>query len=207
MAKHRILYLNGLGDGKLQCRQLVAIKYLAKRDVQVAHAHVNWRSGESFENLCEYVLACAQDQLKRHGRIALVGSSAGGSLAINVFAKLRHEDIVAVSLCGRLRPGDLPWWDARKLERMAYLGTAKESKSFYHSVTHCAQTTLPSLTEQDKRRLVVMKQWVDFVVPRSTMNIDGARTYTLPAIGHGMGIAAGIRLLPRVLDSLPRKQQ
>lgn len=207
MATSRILYLNGLGDGKLQRRQVMALNYLAKRGIQVTHAHVNWRSGESFENLCDYVLALAQDQLKLYGQITLVGSSAGGSLAINAFAKLRHENIFVVSLCGRLRPGDLPWWDVRKLERMAYLGTVKESKSFYHSVTHCAQIALPSLTEQDKRRVVVVKQWADFVVPRSTMDIDGAQTYTLPAIGHGMGIAAGVRLLPAVLDSLLRKQQ
>jgi hypothetical protein len=203
---YHILYLNGLSDGKIRSREVLAFNYLAKRDIQSTHAHVNWRSGESFEDLHDHVLTLAHNQLQRHGRVILVGSSAGGSLAINVFATLRHKNIFAVSLCGRLSPGNLPWWDTRKLERMAYLGGSKESQSFYRSVTHCAQITLPSLTEQNKQRVTIVKPWADFVVPRPTMDIDGTHIYTVRAIGHGMGIAAGIRLLPTVLDTLVRKQ-
>lgn len=68
----------------------------------MTHAHVDWRSEESFAALLDRMTELAREKLRNHDRLALVGSSAGGSMAVNVFGALKDENVVAASLCGRL---------------------------------------------------------------------------------------------------------
>jgi hypothetical protein len=82
---------------------------------------------------------------------------------------------------------------------MARIGTSQPSQLFFDSVTHCGEITIPKLTKQDKERLIIVQQWADFVVPRPTMSIDDVRIHHVPALGHGWGIAMGVRRLPEII--------
>jgi len=84
---------------------------------------------------------------------------------------------------------------------MAYIGTPKASQTFVDSVAHTGKI-IPTLTEQDKQRTIVVQQTADGVVPRLTMSIDGVNIYKIPALGHGWGIALGVRQLPRIIEGL-----
>ena len=84
------------------------------------------------------------------------------------------------------------------MKRMAYIGTPKASQKFVDSITYCTNVTIPALANEDKSRIVIVQQLADTVVPRSTMSIDGMRTHKVIAIGHGWGIAAGVRRLPKI---------
>jgi hypothetical protein len=193
------LYLNGLGDGTTRRREQLAMRYLARRGIVVEHISINWRSDEPFAALLARVTTITKQKLKEHGELVLVGSSAGGSLAINVLGKVQDENLRAITLCSRLHLAKLPWWDRRTLKRMAYLGTPKQSQKFYDSVTYCTKTTIPNLTKTDKERITIVQQIADDVVPRITMSIKGAQTYKVPAFGHGWGIALAVRRLPHLL--------
>jgi len=197
-----VFYFNGLGSGKTRHREQLAFRYLAKHGIEVTHAPIDWRSDEPFPVLFERMTKLTQQELKKHGKLILVGSSAGGSLAINILGRLHDKNISAITLCSRLRLADLPWWDRRSLKRKAYLGTPLASQSFFDSVTYCSKTTIPKLTKQDKAQIVIVQQWADFVVPRQTMSIEGVQTYGVPALGHGWGIATGVRRLPEVVKLL-----
>lgn len=194
------LYLNGLTNGQTRRREQLAIRYLAKRGIHVEHVPIDWRSGESFDDLLNRLTKLTEQKIKEQGKLALIGVSAGGSLAINVLGKVNNKNVRAITLCSRLHLAKLPWWDRRTLRRMAYLGTPKASQKFYDSVTYCTKTTIPSLTKADKERITIVQQWADDVVPRATMSIDGIQSYKVPAIGHGWGIALGVRRLPRVRE-------
>lgn len=197
-----ILYFNGLGTGKLRRREKVAINYLARRGIYVTPANVNWRSGEAFSLLFKRMTKLTQSQLKEHGKVVLVGSSAGGSLAINILARLHDTNLRAITLCSRLNISNLAWWDSRTLGRMAHLGTPQASQAFFDSVTHCGTVAAKQLSKTDKEHLILVRQWADFVVPRRTMSIDAVRTYRVPAIGHGWGIVSAVRRLPKILKQL-----
>lgn len=192
------LFFNGLSNGTARKREQLAIDYLAKRGIIVDHIGIDWRSDESFEQLLKRVTKITKEKLKEHGKLVLVGSSAGGSLAINTLGAIQDKNLSAITLCSRLHLAKLPWWDWRNLKRMAYLGKAKASQSFYDSVTYCTKTTIPKLTKEDKERIIIVQQLADDVVPRSTMSIDGVKTYKVAALGHGWGIAAGVRQLPKL---------
>lgn len=196
-----VLYFNGLGTGKLRKREELAIKYLAKRGIYVTPARINWRSHEAFPALFKRMTKLTQSQLKEHGKVVLVGSSAGGSLAVNILARLHSTDLRAITLCSRLNISNLAWWDSRTLERMAHLGTPQASQSFSDSVTHCGTVAAKQLSKADKERLILVRQWADFVVPRRTMGIDGVQTFKVSAIGHGWGIALAVRRLPKILSN------
>lgn len=197
-----VLYFNGLGTGKLRKREKLAINHLAKRGIDVEHVGINWRSGEGFDSLFDRMTKLTQSKLREHGRLVLVGSSAGGSLAINILARLHDKNLSAVTLCSRLNTSDLAWWDFRTLKRMSHLGTSQASQAFYDSVAHCGAVSAKQLTKSDKQRLILVHQWADFVVPRRTMGIDGVRVYHVPGLGHGWGIAMGVQHLPKIIQLL-----
>lgn len=203
-----VLFFNGLTNGKLRKREQLGIKYLARRGVHVTPALIDWCSGESFESLFEKMTELTKQQLKAHGNLILVGSSAGGSLVVNILGQLHDKNLFGITLCSRLHEAPLPSWDKRNLKRMAHIGIpGKESQSFFDSVTYCGDVTIPNLTDQTKQRLVLVQQWADFVVPRPTMSIDGVRVYKVPALGHGWGFAMGVRRLPQIIELLNKGTQ
>lgn len=195
------LFFNGLGGGRTRKRERLAMHYLAKRDIQVEHIQIDWWTDEPFEMLLERVTAVVRERLKQHGILVLIGSSAGGSLALNVFKKVNDEDLSVVTLCSRLREVELSWWDRRTLRRMAYLGTPKASQAFYDSVIYCTNKTVELLTPADKQRITIIRQLADDVVPRQTMEIEGVKSHKAKAFGHGWGIAEAVRKLPEWLDN------
>jgi len=196
---HAILF-NGLGTGETRKREQFAIDYLARHGLKVEHHHVNWLSKDPFDALLQDATEVTRDLLQQHGRLAILGSSAGGSMAANVFSELQDEDVQMVNLCGRLHPGNYDPADKQSLESKAYLGTPKASQSFFDSVTYCDQVAIPGIKEENLHRIIVVKQLADFVVPRETMDIQGVKPIIVPGFGHGMGIALAVMKLPELLQ-------
>lgn len=195
MAQHA-LYFNGLGSGHTRRRERFAINYLAKHGLIVEHVPINWYSDEPFEDLLARLVEVTKRKLAEHGTLTLIGSSAGGSLTLNVFKIVNDTGLTAVTLCSRLHETKLAAWDPRTLARMAHLGTPRSSQLFYDSVIYCTDQTIPSLDASDRTRITIIQQITDDVVPRRTMGIDGVAAKTVWAIGHGWGIAEGVRQLP-----------
>jgi len=196
------LFFNGLTDGSTRKREKLAIHYLARRGIAVEHVPINWRSDELFTDMLARLTKLTDQKLKEHNRLLIIGSSAGGSLAINVFKQIENENLYAITLCSRLHNAELAWWDWRTMQRMAHIGTPQASQQFVDSVAYCTNVTIPTLTDEDKQRLTIVQQLADMVVPRPTMSISGVAIHKVFAIGHGWGIAAATRQLPEIVDSL-----
>lgn len=201
------LYFNGLGSGRARSRERIAVRYLARHGIHVTHIPINWRNDESFSTLLARTATKTQAALQEHDHVLLIGVSAGGSLALNIFGKLKDERVSVVMICSRLRLAQLPWWDKRTLERMAFLGTPQASQSFFDSVTHCSNVTIPNLTQSDRSRIITVQQWCDDIVPKPTMDIPGVQVYSVPGIRHAWGIMSGTVQLPHVVEMfVPRLQ-
>lgn len=197
-----ILYFNGLGEGRMRRREEVAIGFLKRRGHEVTHGHVNWYAKRPLDKLVREKELQARKLLTTHGRVAIVGSSAGASLAFNTLAALPNDqNAYAVSLCGRIKPGDLSIWDWRTLDVMARLGDPVESQLFYDSVVLCNKN-LDNMSPKSLARLRIAEQLADFVVPKSTMHDDRIATTRIYGIGHGMGIAMAVLALPKIIDDL-----
>lgn len=125
--------------------------------------------------------------LQHYDGVAILGSSAGGSLAINAFAKLKEKNVCVVAAHSRLAVGNYANNQKSSLYHSARMGKKISAPSFYESVKIAEDVSIPSFSKLDKRRIMIMVQLTDGVVPLETMYIDGAWQMRTKALGHRMG--------------------
>lgn len=184
------LYINGLGDGATTLKDKMVKRWWDWAGLDIQHAHIDWYDGKSLEEKLTSVEQKVDEMLSSFGGVAIIGSSAGGSLAVNSFYSLRKKNVCAISTHGRLKAGNYPSSHRMSLYHRAHLDTAKPSQSFFDSVTMAETQVIPSLTEQDKERLLVLTQLTDMVVPMETMIIEGVQRHRSIAFGHSGGFIA-----------------
>ncbi len=185
-----ILYINGLGTGSARTIDRLIALWWQMAGAKMYYARVNWYDDEDIETKIQRVLSQAKDLLKVHGGVMILGSSAGGSLALNVFYQLRNQNICVVCSRARLRVGKYEQSDSRSLYRCARLGIQKQSKCFYDSVVRVEDEVIPSLTDSDKQRVFIQSQLVDNIVPTNLMSIKGISEHRSFAFGHFGGFLA-----------------
>lgn len=128
--------------------------------------------------------------LRTFGGVAIIGSSAGGSLALNVLLAMRDKNVCAVVAHGRIKVGDYPKAHRMSLFHRAHLDTDKPSQAFFDSVTHCENTTLQAMSSRDKQRVLLLTQLTDMVVPLDCMRDDELAEHRSLAFGHSGGFFA-----------------
>lgn len=197
-----IIYVNGLGCGKIRKPEELSIRHLRKSGFTVEHAPINWYGDESFQSVLERIVDLVEHELRTRNRVVLVGASAGGSVVFGAAEKVKNPNLQAIALCSRLNEKRLARWDPRNLSRMSHLGSPRASQIFYDSVLYCTNSVIPSLTKQDKSRFLTVIQWADMIVPRKTMVIDGVRVRKLPVIGHLPTIVLAMWRLPKIMQNL-----
>ncbi|MBI2798266.1 hypothetical protein HYX70_03125 [Candidatus Saccharibacteria bacterium] len=194
------LYFNGLERTHTGVPERVLTWYYRLWGIVLAYFSVDWHSGRSFQELLDEATNRAEGMLLRHGQLVLIGASAGGSLAMGVFAQLRRKypeaDVRAVSLSGRLHVGNLDDLVATALHRPG----KKPSVAFIDSVRHCNEEVLPLLTAADKQRAITFRPlFFDEAVPLCTMGISGVAMFIAPIVYHVPGIVLGALRIPWVL--------
>lgn len=185
-----ILYINGLGDGSIGVKDRLVMAWWKHAGVDFHHAQVNWYDGTSFDDRLAEIVGQANELIKQFGRAAVIGSSAGGSLALNTFFQLRDRNICVINAHGRLRAGGYTDSNRNSLYHRAHLDTDKPSQSFFDSVTYAENEVLPNLTDSDKEQILVLSQLTDLVVPTELMSIDDAQEHRSLAFGHSGGFLA-----------------
>ena len=198
----KIIYLNDVGGIKEKERQ--AIEQLVLIGITVETEDINWHSSEKFVSLLDKLITLAKDELKNHQYkyVLIVGAGAGGSMAVNIMARMHEKRLYAITLCSRLIDVNLPSWDRRSLERVAYIGKPNECKLYYDSVLYSTITSIQKLSKTDKLRIITAHQKADPSIPRQTMKIEGVKVNKIPGLGHGQGIASGVHSLPELINLL-----
>ncbi len=183
------LFINGLGGGQPKWHERLAIWRWQKSGTKLHHYQANWHDGQSFESMLEEVTTEVDELLESTGKIALIGSSAGGSLALNTFFRSKDRNVSAVVAHGRLAKGDYPDEHRKSLQSSAF-HRDNPSQSFFDSVTFAENEVIPNLTDDDKQRLIILLQLTDRVVPLETMTIEGVQTHKSITFGHSGGFLA-----------------
>lgn len=141
---------------------------------------MRWASNESYHDKLarvEEVMLGRADE-----RIVLMGESAGGSVALTLYA--RHLKSVAglATLCGKnTRPDTLS------------SGIYARNPAFRDSM-HGAEVAASELPAAARRRFVSVVPWYDPTVPVAETLIPGCRKMTVPAVGHLFSILAMLTL-------------
>ncbi len=87
-----LIHINGLGLGHNKIVKFFNNNLWKRTGFDYIAFDVKWFSGSFDEDLAK-ITEQAKILLKKKERLAVMGSSAGGSLALNVFASLRDEKL------------------------------------------------------------------------------------------------------------------
>lgn len=184
------LYLNGLGDGKGAPQDRLVRWWWRLAGLNFQHAHINWYDGKDLKEKLITVEQKVDKMLGSFEGVAIIGSSAGGSLALNSYYRQKDKNVCAVIAHGRLRAGSYPNYARMSLYRRAHLDASKRpSQSFYDSVK-LAESIIPKLSKKDKERVLVLTQLTDMVVPMECTGISGVATHRSLAFGHSGAFVA-----------------
>ncbi|HUD05342.1 MAG TPA: hypothetical protein VMR18_00260 [Candidatus Saccharimonadales bacterium] len=203
MSERSVLYIHGLNKGAdtpqpFEAKELAAFEVAG---INAKYAFVNW-ARQPFEEAIDGITAEAR-KLAQIGNLSVVGFSAGGSMAMNVYDRLRDlGNVTATSIAGRLSAGSFFSFSPRDLKRATHYNGKLWYVSCYDSIRHFEDEVEPTLTAYDRAKLRVIKPRLDFVVPLSTMVIEGVDTVTIPAHTHHR---AGIRGLTWVRNQLAQQ--
>lgn len=184
------LYVNGLGTGTVTPKDKLVHWWWAKSGRVVEHAQVDWYDGKSLAKKEQQIEGKVSQMLKTFGGVAIIGGSAGGSLTLNVFSKMKKQNICAITAHARVKVGDYDNYDKMSLFRRAKMDTQCPSPAFFDSVTKVESSTIPSFTVHDKERLLNLTQLTDLVVEPCLMQIEGVQTHRSMAFGHSGGFLA-----------------
>jgi predicted esterase len=168
-------YIPGLGDPRYKSQgQLLKLWSIYGIDVQ--YYPMYWADSRSFSTKFEAFLKVLDDQSSRTGNISLIGTSAGASAVINAYAARKHIVDRVVCISGKLNN---PQTAANRFDK---------NPSFADSLGMVA-TSLSTLDETDRKRILSIHPLYDGVVPISDTHIEGAHEGIEPVVGHLASIA------------------
>ena len=172
-----ILYLSGFGDNYDSYR-LRLLKLWRFRGVSVELVPMRWESQETFaQKLARVDQAIDQAAGKR---IVIVGESAGGNMAVHVYARRPNDIYRVMGLCGKASHPETV--GQRYYDRSPAFKTAMEGLN--------DATAL--LTEVQKREFVSIHPLYDSVVPVRETLLPGCRQVRLWTVGHFFAIMTAL---------------
>lgn len=144
--------------------------------VRVTMVPMRWMSDEAYGDKrarVEEIIHKSSDE-----KIVLMGESAGGSMALTLYAEHVNTLVGLVTLCGK---------NTRSDNVSSYL--YRRNPAFQDSM-HRAEVVAIGLSRADRRRFVSVVPWYDPTVPVAQTLLPGCQKMTLPAVGHLFSIFA-----------------
>ncbi len=174
---YSVIYVPGLGDANPRGQRLL-VRSWRFWGVRPLFFHPKWADGETFEPKLERLLALIDDEITKGRQVSLVAASAGAGAAIHAFAA--RKDVVSgvVLIAG--------WVNSPESIGAGY---RRKNPAFYESARE-VQFSLDKLDfDSDRPRIQSRQALVDPIVPRQFSQVAGARSVTVPSIGHAFTIA------------------
>lgn len=184
------LYINGLGNGAITPKDRLVRWWWSNSGKTIEHAQINWYDGGTLGEKENQIEDKINEMLKTFGGVAIIGGSAGGSLALNTYARLKHKNVCAVAAHARVKVGAYKDTDWMSLHRRAKMDTDHPSQAFADSVRKVEDETVPNFSLEDKARVLNLTQLTDLVVDLELMQIEGVETHRSLAFGHSGGFLA-----------------
>ncbi len=176
LKKISLIYIPGLGDDKSRGQDKV-IQLFRLWGMRVTYFPVNWGYPGDFESRFNELLVKI-DQLSANGRtVALIGASAGASAVLNAFAARKEKVARVVLICG-------------KVDHLDHINASYYSQNprFKGSVDLLGKS-LDNLDQDNRRKILSLRPYVDPVVPPADTIIGGATNKRVLSIGHSTTIA------------------
>lgn len=189
--KIHILYISGFGT-KYDAYRLRLLRLWKFRDVTVELLPMKWEGKETFEQKLARIDQAIDGAVGK--RIVLLGESAGGSMAIHMYAR-RPDDVYRfMTICGKnAHPETVgqPYYD--------------RSPAFRESMRQLESST-SILSEEQRQAFVSFHPLYDPVVPVHETLLLGCKQVRLPAVGHLFVILLGLTIFSPAIIYHARKR-
>lgn len=189
-SQYTVIYLPGLGDGYDSLRRFLLRTWSVRR-VKVIFIPMRWRNRETYSEKRDRVAA----EIKKYGakNIIVVGESAGGSMALNLYAEYPRLAGV-VTLCG-----------VTTIETPIGEGVKKRHPAFWESVEKLEKSR-EVYTKAMPSRILQVTSSHDPSVPRAVNLIVGTMQKRLVLPGHLVPIMYFLAIAgPRIIKAYSRK--
>jgi hypothetical protein len=183
--KYYIIYIPGLGDNYDGLRRFLLF-FWRMYGFKVEHVPMKWYDGKSYDEKYKRVESAIRNAQALGYTVSVIGESAGGSMAMNIFA--RNERLYRlVSLCG------VNSYKTPISPRIFQRGPAfKESVSILNE-------SQADAVKKRANRMTSITGYYDPTVPIKSNIIPGARQVTIWSIGHLTTIVLCLSLLSFVI--------
>ncbi|MFA5828370.1 MAG: hypothetical protein WC841_03370 [Candidatus Shapirobacteria bacterium] len=185
---HTAIIVLGLGEN----RESKTVEYLWKRQgVKVIFFQPNWKSEEKLQDKLKR-LSDLIDKEAMGNKVSLVGVSAGGSLVINAFVENKNKVDKVITLCARLRKGEMT----------GFRGFEERTKGYpaFRDSVILAEKVEKLFDENDRKKIMTVHALLgDELVPQNTTTIEGAKNITVPTGEHVISSAASLTIFSKPL--------
>lgn len=181
MAKTHIIYIPGLGDNYDSLRRLL-LWFWPVYGVSVEFLSSGWSNGETFAVKKQRIIDAARRAQDRGARVVLLGESAGGSLALNVYATIPDSIDRVVTLCGKNTGPD-------NVSPVLY----RRNEPFRVSMQQVGES-VRSLTLSQRQRVTSVYPFYDPTVPINETFIPDCRRVRIWSVGHLISILVGLTI-------------
>lgn len=178
-----VIFVPGLSDATFWATPLQAIWRKNGFDL---HIHtVSWKQKEeSFEEKLARLIQKIDVLSKNNTKISLIGTSAGGSFAMNAFALRKTKVHKLITISARLQKGNaiIP---SLQLAAFGY-------PAFYQSVITCGEN-IDNFSKEDKEKMLTIQSlFFDEIVPLTTSRISGIQNMKIPIPFHTPSIIGAL---------------
>ncbi len=180
MIKHYILYIPGLGDGYDHYRQK-ALRLWSLFGVQAQLLPMKWYGDEAYDKKYVRASRIINDIAQQGHRITLVGESAGGSMAINLFAD--HPSVDSLITIAGVNKGSTPI-ASRTLQRGPAFADSRQGIG----------ASLDRIDDERRRAIHTVSAWWDPVVRAQYSQVAGATNHRVWSVGHLTTVALCLTL-------------
>lgn len=190
--KHTIFYIPGLGDGYDRYRKK-ALKGWSLFGVKPVLLPMNWYAGGTYDEKFQHASRIIAKATASAGRVTIIGESAGGSMAINLFAADQRVDSL-ITIAG-----------VNKTSAPVARRTLRRGPAFATS-RHYVDASLAAIPDERKRHIHTLRAWSDNVVQSDYSQIVGAHNHRVWAVGHLFTITLCLTVLAGYVIYLTKRQ-
>jgi hypothetical protein len=131
------------------------------------------------------------DSLSRKGKVSLIGCSAGGSAAINVFSQRAESINKVINICGALSSDSI----LSKFDTPAYISSLK-----------CCEKSISEMDIEKRQRIMTIRpRFGDEFIKKELVGIKGAKNVTIPTIEHMFTILMSLIFFSKLIFNFLRE--
>jgi hypothetical protein len=194
---HIVIIVSGLSDNTFGLNILT--KHFIQKDIKPIVYSFSWLDNSSnYKQKMARLLQLIDKTYAKPFKLSLIGTSAGGSAAINAYCLRKSKIYKVINICGRLRVEP-------KTGYRSFNEKTRNSPAFAKSVINCEQNIL-KLAKADKHNIMTVRAaFGDELVPASTITISDAHNITIPTFEHVLSIAFALTFFSKPLIRFLKK--